>query len=113
MVWDFASDVVLYQAARRALVDPEMAQGHTVRCWSCGCSTGEEALSLAVLWHHRLAEAFPSVQFEVLGTDVEAQNIEAARRHLFPPHALAEYPERWIEQDFEALAVDADYSTSC
>ncbi len=50
-----------------------------IRCWSAGCATGEEAYSLAAAVLGALPPSnAPAV--EVLGTDLLARNVEAARR---------------------------------
>ncbi len=60
----------------------KLANRKQLRIWSVGCSTGQEALSLAMMF----AEA-PSTwdgwTIEVVGTDVSAKAIAAARRGVY------------------------------
>lgn len=49
--------------------------GHTLRAWSAGCSTGEEAYSLAIV----LEEEGLSEQAYLLGTDISRRALRAAR----------------------------------
>jgi chemotaxis protein methyltransferase CheR len=53
-----------------------------VKLWSAGCSTGEEAYSLAIAAHQfrGLDGAFPLL---VLGTDIDGQALETARLGLY------------------------------
>lgn len=61
--------------------------GKTVRAWSAGCATGEEAYSLAAC----LSASVPSgTQVEVLGTDVAERNVLAAVRGLYGPWSVRE-----------------------
>lgn len=55
--------------------------GHRVRLWSAGCSTGEEAFTLAILLLELCPEA-ASLDLHILGTDVDPANIKAARTGL-------------------------------
>lgn len=57
------------------------SSGQTIRIWSAGCSTGEEPYSIAILldqeWHSRWD------QFTLLGTDLNKDSLEKARRGCF------------------------------
>ena len=60
------------------------AQGSPVRIWVAGCSTGEEAYSIAILCQEamdRLHQAYP---VQVFATDLDAQAIATARSGLYP-----------------------------
>ena len=50
-----------------------------LRAWSAGCSTGEEAYSLAACF----LAARPQVKAEVLGTDVSTDSLQVARAGLY------------------------------
>lgn len=54
----------------------------TLRIWSAGCSTGEEAYSLAIL----LTELIPDWQYwhlHILGTDINIESIKKARQGVY------------------------------
>ncbi|HLM01272.1 MAG TPA: chemotaxis protein CheB, partial [Pyrinomonadaceae bacterium] len=67
----------------------------TVRVWSCGCASGEEAYSLAMLlseYAHTLNDP-PKIQ--VFATDVDEDAIAEAREHRYPQSIEADVtPER-------------------
>lgn len=73
--------------------------GRTVRLWSAGCATGEEAYSLAALVATREPPR-PEGRVHVLGTDVDPTAIAAARRGQYPLSALRRVPveiqRRWL-----------------
>jgi chemotaxis protein methyltransferase CheR len=73
---------ILPAIARRA-----RRKDKTVTLWSAGCSTGEEAYSLAMVAHEfrRQHGPFPLL---VLGTDIDGQALEKARRGLYRQGAL-------------------------
>jgi chemotaxis protein methyltransferase CheR len=76
-----------------------------VRVWSAGSAAGEEAYTLAILLRE-LAESrgleAQLARFRLLGTDIDRDVLEAARRAEYPELALAETPaavrERWFEE---------------
>lgn len=65
--------------------------GRTVRLWSAGCATGEEAYSLAALVAP-LEPPRPEGRVHVLGTDVDPTAIAAARKGQYPLSALRRVP---------------------
>lgn len=91
-VWDTLAEVVLPALARDA--------GGGVRAWSAGCASGEEPFSLAMVWRHRVAPAFPDVRLDVLGTDADATMVERARGACWPPGSLREVSPAWRASDF-------------
>ncbi|MFL5347199.1 MAG: CheR family methyltransferase [Hyalangium sp.] len=78
------------------------AQGHPgtgvrkVRAWSAGCSTGEEAFTLAmVLRSHLPVEE--GWQIEILATDLSTRVLERARQTLWPVERAREIPTRYLK----------------
>ena len=58
--------------------------GGVVRVWVPGCSTGEEAYSLAILLHEHLEGLKKNIQIQVFATDIDSVAIETARNGLYP-----------------------------
>ena len=58
--------------------------GSVVRAWSVGCSTGEEAYSLAILLQERLNVVKLSYKVQVFATDLDSRAIATARAGLYP-----------------------------
>jgi two-component system CheB/CheR fusion protein len=58
-----------------------LPEGGTLRVWCCGCSTGEEAYSLAIVLHEARArlEHPERVAFQIFATDLDPSAIEVAR----------------------------------
>jgi chemotaxis protein methyltransferase CheR len=76
-------------------VIPELAASAAplIRMWSAGCASGEEPYSLAVLCHEYLqgqSENTSGVSFDIVGTDVDADAISAARRGRYGEAAFTE-----------------------
>lgn len=58
--------------------------GRPVRIWSVGCSTGEEAYSLAILFRERMAREHLHLKLQILASDADADAIALARDGLYP-----------------------------
>lgn len=71
--------------------------GRMLRAWSVGCSTGEEAYSLAIAFKEALEKARPvnNFQLQIFATDLDQDAIDTARRGVFPVNIAADIsPER-------------------
>jgi two-component system CheB/CheR fusion protein len=72
------------------------------RAWVAGCSTGEEAYSLAIAFtqtRERLG-APPSMTLQIFATDLNADAIAFARRGRFPASIAAEFPAERLARYF-------------
>ena len=67
------------------------AGGRPFRIWSAGCSSGEEAYTLAMLLHDHLPEA-ARPRAKVLATDISARVLARARSGVYPEEAVREIP---------------------
>lgn len=70
---------------------PELIQSQqahkTLRIWSAGCSTGEEAYSLAILLH----ELIPDIQnwrLRIIGSDLNSEVVQKARQAIYGDWSL-------------------------
>jgi len=76
-----------------------------LRIWSCGCSTGEEAYSLAAT----AVETLPNERrrrIDILGTDVSNKALESARRGNYTEQALREVSLRQLRRYFDKSEID-------
>ena len=66
-----------------------------IRVWSPGCSTGEEAYSIAILLAERQEAMKQSFKVQVFGTDIDGRAIAVARSGIYPASIAADIsPER-------------------
>ncbi|HEU5070709.1 MAG TPA: chemotaxis protein CheB [Verrucomicrobiae bacterium] len=71
--------------------------GQALRAWVPGCSTGEEAYSLAIVLKEAVEVAKPKRQFtiQIFATDLDRDAIDKARQGFFPENIAADVsPER-------------------
>ncbi len=82
-----------------AMVGDLMLQTHKrhperpLRIWSAGCSTGEEAYTLAIVASHQRIDD----SLEILGTDINTHALRTARKASYDPWTLRE-----VEEDIRA-----------
>lgn len=71
------------------------AEGKPVRVWVAGCSTGEEAYSIAIVLAEYLGDRLGKVPVQLFATDLSDPAIEHARAGIYGGTTLAEVsPER-------------------
>jgi two-component system, chemotaxis family, CheB/CheR fusion protein len=86
-------------AALEAQVIPKLFAGRpagaTLRVWVPGCSTGEEAYSLAILLQERLEAQRQSLTLQVFASDLDSHAVAVARAGIYPTSIAADLtPER-------------------
>ena len=66
-----------------------------IRVWCAGCSTGEEAYSLAILLQERMELLRQSYTVQIFATDIDSNAISVARTGLYPASIATDIsPER-------------------
>jgi len=76
--------------------------GQPLRAWVPGCSTGEEAYSLAMVLREALEELKPNgnLQIQIFATDLDKDAIEKARQGIFPSNISADVSEARLKRFF-------------
>jgi two-component system CheB/CheR fusion protein len=72
-------------------------KGGVLRAWASGCSTGEEAYSLAMVYKEALERVKPTGNFslQLFATDLDRDAIDRARAGVYPANIAADVsPER-------------------
>ena len=62
----------------------------SIRVWVPGCSTGEEAYSIAILLQERLGELKQGLKVQVFATDIDSRAIAQARVGAYPANIVAD-----------------------
>ncbi len=74
-----------------------LPDGYVVRAWVTGCSTGEEAYSLAIVFREAIEKInkHRNISIQIFATDLDNDAIEKARKGFFTKNILADVsPER-------------------
>jgi two-component system CheB/CheR fusion protein len=76
--------------------------GQALRAWVPGCSTGEEAYSLAIVLKEAVEETKPRGKFtiQIFATDLDRDAIEKARHGVFPANIAADISEARLKRFF-------------
>jgi len=108
-VTSFFRDPLAFEALAQALpaVLDGRPDGSPVRVWVAGCSTGEEAYSIAIVLREYLAARGASLNVQVFGTDVDPRAIETARTGFYPSGIVNDVTPARLERFF--LEEDSGY----
>src|SRR5262245_46015687 len=80
----------------------ERSRHDPVRVWSIGCSTGEEAYSMAIAWAEFSDVNRLQIPLQVFATDLNGSSIEKARAGVYPRNIVQDVsPERLRRFFFE------------
>ena len=83
-----------------------------IRVWSLGCSTGEEAYSLAILFAERQEEIRQKLKIQVFASDIDKRAIAVARAGVYPASIAPDVSPERLDRFFVAEASHADGNPS-
>lgn len=83
--------------------------GETIRVWVCGCSTGEEAYSIAMLIQEHMDILKKVCQVQIFATDIDPQAIDQARSGLFPASIVSDVSTERLARFFDQDVNDGFY----
>jgi chemotaxis methyl-accepting protein methylase len=104
-VTSFFRDPVAWQQLRDEAIPTLLASypsGGVLRAWSVGCSTGEEAYSLAMTFREALEQVQPKGSFslQIFATDLDAASITLARQGRYPANISADVSSERLRRFF-------------
>lgn len=98
--------------AQRAL-DPlvaSAANGEVIRIWIPGCSTGEEAYSIAMICMYAAEKYGVTPRIQIFATDIDENALSIARLGRYPLGALIDIPEVYRARYVEVTHKDIQIS---
>lgn len=78
----------------------EHKQGEKIRIWVAGCSTGEEAYSIAMLINELLSKRSERPEVQIIATDIDSQALNIARKGSYPISIEEHVPREFLEKYF-------------
>lgn len=105
-VTNFFRDLGYWRVLQERVIPKIFAEGNRdepVKVWSIGCSTGEEAYSLAILLEAWRIDNNETRDFRIFATDVNETSINAAKEGIYPSSILDEIPDDLQRPEFFVL----------
>jgi PAS domain S-box-containing protein len=102
-VTSFFRDPDSFEALREKVLPALLQDKHDdspVRIWVAGCSTGEEAYSIAMLFDDFLKDAGSRRQLKIFATDIDQNAVETARRGVYPARACKRIDKGMLSRHF-------------
>jgi two-component system CheB/CheR fusion protein len=79
----------------------EIDPNEEIRVWSAGCSSGEEAYTLAIIFAETLGAVEAANRVKIYATDVDEDALQTARTSMYPASALSPLSTEVREKYFE------------
>jgi two-component system, chemotaxis family, CheB/CheR fusion protein len=95
-IWEKLEETVI-----PAIIDNQ-EEGAILRAWVPGCSTGEEAYSLAIVFKEVLEKIYPhaGISMQIFATDLDNEAIETARKGMYPANISADVSSKRLSRFF-------------
>jgi len=104
-VTNFFRDTEAFQALEEQVIPKlfvEKPAGSVIRVWCPGCSTGEEAYSIAILLQERMEALKQSNTLQVFATDIDSRAVATARAGLYPASIAVDLSRERLARYFVA-----------
>ncbi len=94
--WEYLRDVALPELLAR------YPAGKPLRAWVAGCSTGEEAFSLAIIFREALEHMKHPARYslQIFATDLDPDAVDNARKSLYPANIAADVSAERLKRFF-------------
>ncbi len=81
--------------------DPRNRTKRKVKIWSAACSSGEEAYSAGMVLDDLVKPKYPTLSYEILGTDINYAVVETARKGVYKEYAVRNTPPYYMKKYFK------------
>jgi two-component system CheB/CheR fusion protein len=75
----------------------------SVRMWVAGCSTGEEAYSIAICLHEYLGDRLSDIKVQIFASDLSENVINKARTGIYSRQEVQNVPEKRLKKYFTKI----------
>jgi two-component system CheB/CheR fusion protein len=102
-VTKFFRDEEAYQVLASTVI-PDLLdkkkKGEQLRIWVAGCSTGEEAYSLAILVREYMDKQKIDLEVKIFASDIDREALDFASKGLYPENSMTEVSEERLNECF-------------
>ncbi|ADY56929.1 MCP methyltransferase, CheR-type [Syntrophobotulus glycolicus DSM 8271] len=95
-VSQFFRDQRLWDILRTTILPLIVNNRPSVRLWSAGCSSGQEAYSLGIM----MQSSFPQVKYNILASDIDVNVLKHAQNGLYEERDFISTPPEFLEKYF-------------
>jgi two-component system, chemotaxis family, CheB/CheR fusion protein len=115
-VTNFFRDPDVWEKLKPVLSDAiaGLPAGSVLRAWVPGCSTGEEAYTLAIIFKETVekSSSHKNIRLQIFATDLDNDSVEAARKGIFPVNIAtdvsADRLNRYFVRSDDSYCVNAE-----
>ena len=103
-VTNFFRDPQAFDALKEKVLPELLAEkpdGYTFRAWIPGCSSGEEAYSIAIILQECIEDSHRHINVQLFGTDIDTDAVDTARAGLYPASISADVSPERLKRFFE------------
>lgn len=106
-VTNFFRDPAVWEKLKTKVIPDyigRLPEGSVVRAWVPGCSTGEEAYSLAIVFREALEKINNpgSITLQIFASDLDEEAVRTARKGIFPSNISADVSAGHLNRFFSA-----------
>ena len=101
----FFREAVQFEVLQSELLDKLLAQSPSarrgLRCWSAGCSSGEEAFTLAISLAEYAEHKQPELRWQIDATDISHRALKRAQQAIYEIERLSLPQPAWLKKYFQ------------
>lgn len=102
-VTSFFRDKEAYEAAKKIAIShiiENKGDGDIIRIWVPGCSTGEEAYTLAILFDEAINKSSKNLKVQIFASDLDENAINIARQGVYPQTISGDISPKYLTKYF-------------
>jgi len=94
-------DALVTKIFPELIAQKRLTRNNKIRVWSAASSTGEEAYSTVISFLELVKPKYPHMDIEVVGTDINYNVVESARKGIFKDYAIRNTPAFYLKKYFK------------
>ncbi|MBN1622476.1 MAG: protein-glutamate O-methyltransferase CheR [Endomicrobiales bacterium] len=105
-VTKFFRDITFWETLKKDVIQRMIKEktdnkNKSIYLWSCGCSSGEEAYSIAILLREALKDT--QIRARIIATDIDEVSLKKAEAGIYDSHSLCDVSNDYILKYFHNI----------